>query len=62
MTNPINPEYSRKLQVAAEVADAAWISGGLDALQSELASWRRSDADPVIIAELERMYHKMVLA
>lgn len=57
----MNPEYSRKLKVAAEMADAAYLSGGLDGMHRELASLRRLDADPVVIAEFERLYHRTIL-
>jgi hypothetical protein len=53
----INPEYLRKTAIAAELADSAWLRGGLDGMHAELASLRRLDSDPVIIGELERLYH-----
>lgn len=56
-----NPAYTRKINVAAEIADSAWLRGGLDAVQDELRSLRRTDADPVVIAEVERLYHKQCL-
>lgn len=55
----VNPEYARKCAVAAALADAAWLRGGLDAMDLELKALRRSDADTVIILEVERMYHNM---
>ena len=57
-----NSEYTRKLGVAAEIADDSCLAGGLGAMQTELANLRRIDADPVIIAEVERIYHWMVVA
>lgn len=60
-TKSINPEYQRKIAVAGQLADDAWLSGGLDAMHAELKSLYRSDADPVIIGEFERLYHKQLL-
>lgn len=60
-TDRVNPEYARKVAVAGQLADAAWLAGGLDGMQGELASLRRLDADPVVIAELERLYHGQVI-
>jgi len=57
MSNAINPAYSRLCNVAASIADAAYIAGGLDGMHAELCSLRRSDANPVVIAEVERLYH-----
>jgi len=56
-----NPNYTRKIHVAETMADAAWLKGGLDGMQAELASLRRLDADIVIISEFERLYHKQCL-
>jgi hypothetical protein len=56
----IHPEYTRKCLAAADMADAAWLKGGLDAMQDELGFLRGSDADPVVIGEYERLYHRMV--
>ena len=53
----INPEYLRKTKVAGQLADDAWLRGGLDAMDAELKWFRRNDADPVIIGEFERLYH-----
>jgi HAMP domain-containing protein len=53
----LNPAYVRKTLVAAQLADAAYIKGGLAGMQDELASLRRTDADGVVIAEFERLYH-----
>jgi len=61
MTKQINPAYLRKIAYATELADTAWIRGGLDAMHGELASLRRLDADPVIVGELERLYHRQIL-
>ena len=57
----INPEYARKLVVAARVVDDAYVAGGLDAVETEMASWRRLDADPVILAEMERLHRRHCL-
>jgi len=57
----INPEYLRKTKVAGQLADDAWLRGGLDAMDVELKQLRRNDADPVIISEFERLYHKQML-
>lgn len=57
----INPEYLRKAGVAGQLADAAWLRGGLDAMDEELKSLRRSGADQVIIDELERLYHRQAI-
>ena len=56
----IHPEYTRKCLVAAGMADEAWLRGGLDAMHEELGFLRGSDADPVVIGEYERLYHRMV--
>jgi hypothetical protein len=42
------------------MADEAWLRGGLDAMHEELGFLRGSDADPVVIGEYERLYHRMV--
>lgn len=60
-TKQINPEYLRKTRVAAQRADAAWLRGGLDAMDEELKVLRRNDADPVVISEFERLYHNQML-
>lgn len=60
MTNAINPEYARKLTVAGEIADDAWLLGGLTAMEAELATLRRMDADPTIIAELHRIVRRQI--
>ena len=57
---PINPEYLRKTTIAAQLADDAWLRGGLEEIDAELKWLRRNDADPVIISELERLYHKQM--
>jgi len=57
----INPEYTRKTAIAAEIAAAAYAVAGLDGMQAELASLRRTDADAVIIGELERLYHRQIV-
>jgi hypothetical protein len=57
----INPEYLRKINVAAMLADSAWLRGGLDGMSEELRSLRRLDADPIIISEIERLYHKQCM-
>ena len=51
-------EYTRKLEVAAELADDSWLAGGLGAMEEELRTLRAQDADPTIIVELERLYHR----
>jgi len=60
-TANIPAEYTRKIVVAAGIAAGAWVRGGLDAMQGELASLRRIDADPLVIAEVERLYHQQCL-
>lgn len=60
-TKQINPEYLRKTKIAGQLADDAWLGGGLDAMDKELKWLRRNDADPVIIGEFERLYHKQML-
>ncbi len=55
-------EYIRKLVVATEIAMDAWTVGGLDAMEQELAKLRRQDADSIIIAELDRIYHAQIKA
>lgn len=60
-TKSINPEYLRKTKIAGQLADDAWLHGGLDAMDAELKWLRRNDADPVIIGEFERLYHKQKL-
>ncbi len=57
-TNRIHPEYSRKITIAGEMADDAYILGGLDAMRDELRSLRRLASDPVIVGEFERLYHR----
>lgn len=57
----INPEYARKCLVAADMADSSYLAGGLDAMHAELAFLRRQEADPVVIAEFERLYHRQVV-
>lgn len=52
-------EYFRKLAVAGEIADDAYVAGGLDGIRDELCDLRH--ADPVIVAELERLYHRQIL-
>jgi hypothetical protein len=54
----MNQEYTRKVQVAAHMADEAWLRGGLDGMAAELQWLRGNDADPVIIAEVHRLYHQ----
>jgi hypothetical protein len=54
-------EYLRKTAIAASLADTSWMRGGLDGMHAELASLRRLDADPVIIGELERLYHEQMM-
>lgn len=56
----INPEYLRKTKVAGQLADDAWLRGGLDMMDVELKWLRRNDADPVIIGEFERLYHNQM--
>lgn len=53
-------EYLRKIQTAKELASAAFDRGGADAVHAELASLRRLDADPAVLAEVERVYHRAV--
>lgn len=53
----LNPAYVRKILVATQMADAAYLNGGLTGMLSELAFLRRSDADSIILAEFERLYH-----
>lgn len=59
-TKQVNPEYLRKTTVAGQLADAAWLRGGINAMDTELKWLRRNDADPVIISEFERLYHKQM--
>jgi hypothetical protein len=59
-TKSINPEYLRKTTVAAQLADDAWLRGGLDEMDAQLKWLRRNDADSVIISEFERLYHKQM--
>jgi hypothetical protein len=59
-TKLINPEYLRKTTIAAQLADDAWLRGGLDEMDAELKGLRRNEADPVIIGEFERLYHKQM--
>lgn len=59
-TKPINSAYFRKTVIAAQLADDAWLRGGIDAMDAELKWLRRNDADPVIIGEFERLYHKQM--
>ena len=54
-------EYTRKLKVAAELADDTWLAGGLLAMEAELRFLRQNDADTTIIVELERLYHLQVV-
>jgi len=56
----INPGYLRKTKIAGQLADDAWLRGGLDAMDEELKKLRRDDADPVIVGEFERLYHKQI--
>jgi hypothetical protein len=56
----LNAEYARKTQVAAQMADSTYRSGGLNGMHAELAFLRRSDADPVVIGEFERLYHAQI--
>lgn len=60
-TKAVNPEYLRKTKVAGQLADEAWLRGGLDAMDEELKGLRRNDADPVVISEFERLYHNQML-
>ena len=53
-------EYIRKTQVAAQIADESYSKGGLDGLHEELTFLRRMDADPLILAEVERLYHQQL--
>lgn len=62
MPKQINAEYARKCAVAADMADAAWLRGGLDAMHEDLRSLLRIDADPVVIAEVERLYHNKIIS
>lgn len=50
-------EYMRKIHVAAEMAEAARVKGGLEAMEAEQAFLRGMEADPVVLAEYERLYH-----
>ena len=58
----MSTEYNRKITIAAKIADDAWIQSGLSGMHDALRILRRADADPVIIVEVERMYHKQVIA
>lgn len=53
----INPEYARKMEAAAILATRSFHEAGLDGMHAELRSLRRTDACPLIIAEVERRYH-----
>lgn len=57
----LNAEYVRKTKVAARMAESAYSNNrGLEGMHAELAFLRRSDADPVVIAEFERLYHNQI--
>jgi hypothetical protein len=58
---PAAAEYTRKLVVAAGIAAAAWTRGGLDEMEESLRCLRRAEADPVVLAEVERLYHRQCL-
>lgn len=49
------------MKAAGALADQAWLRGGLDAMQEELASLHRTEACPVLIAEFRRLYHRQCL-
>lgn len=57
----LNAEYVRKTQVAAQMADASYIAAGLEGMATELAFLRRMDADPVVVAEFERLHHNQII-
>ena len=56
-----NTEYTRKQAVAAEMADTAWLRGGLDAMKEELESLIRLEADDVVISEFKRLYYNQIV-
>ena len=62
MNTRINPEYTRKMEVAADLACRAFLAGGVDGMHAELQSLRRTDACPLIIAEVERRYHAVCVS
>lgn len=53
MAKPLNPEYSRKIQAAQSHAATITREGG--SLYQEIQRLRSQDADPVFLAELERI-------
>ena len=57
----INPEYARKITIAGEMADDAYVAGGLDTMRDELRSLRRLASAPVIVGEFERLYHRQCI-
>ena len=48
------------MAVASDMADSAYIKGGLDGMHEELRSLLRIDACPLIISEFERLYNKQI--
>jgi hypothetical protein len=58
----LNQEYTRKQRVAAELADAAWLCGGLKAMKADLDYLIRMDADSVVIDEVKRLYYNRIVA
>lgn len=57
----LNAEYTRKRAVAAELADTAWLSGGLDAMKTELDYLIRMEADDVVISEFKMLYYNQIV-
>ena len=56
-----NAEYDRKTCVAKDLADEAYLRGGIVEMHTELKWLYRHEADPVIIAEFERLYHRQII-
>jgi hypothetical protein len=56
----LNAEYDRKQCVAKDLADQAYLADGLRGMEDELAFLRGSNADPVVLAEFERLYRNQV--
>lgn len=50
-------EYFRKLAAAADMALAAYGANGERGIRDLLASLRRTEADEVVLAEIERIHH-----
>jgi hypothetical protein len=56
-------EYFRKLVVAADMADDAYLLGGLDGMRDDLASIRHigGGGGSTLVSEYERLYHRQIL-